>query len=103
MSDESAVPREPGPLRLRKSEFPPARTLIMAIVNRTPDSFYRPGMTWDHQQALDRVHEVVAEGADILDVGGVPAKPGDEVTVAEEIRRTVPFIEAVRAAPTRTW
>jgi len=41
---------------------------------------------------------VVIEGADILDVGGVPAKPGDEVTVAEEIRRVVPFIETVRAA-----
>jgi dihydropteroate synthase len=44
------------------------------------------------------VHTVVAEGADILDVGGVPAKPADDVTVAEEIRRTVPFIEAVRDA-----
>ncbi len=98
MSDESAGPREPGPLRLRKSEFAPGRKLIMAIVNRTPDSFYRPGVTWDQQKALDRVHEVVSEGADILDVGGVPAKPGDEVTVAEEIRRTVPFIEAGRAA-----
>ena len=98
MSDESAAPREPGPLRLRKTEVPPERKLIMAIVNRTPDSFYRPGMTWDHQKALDRVHEVVAEGADILDVGGVPAKPGDEVSVGEEIRRTVPFIEAVRSA-----
>jgi dihydropteroate synthase len=98
VSDESAGPREPGPLRLRKSEFPPARTLIMAIVNRTPDSFYRPGITWDQQQAMERVHEIAAEGADILDVGGVPAKPGEEVTVAEEIRRTVPFIEAVRAA-----
>jgi dihydropteroate synthase len=70
----------------------------MAIVNRTPDSFYRPGITWDHQKAMERVHEIAAEGADILDVGGVPAKPGDEVTVTEEIRRTVPFIEAVRAA-----
>jgi dihydropteroate synthase len=98
VSDDSAGPREPGPLRLRKSEFPPGRTLIMAIVNRTPDSFYRPGITWDQRNAMERVHEVVAEGADILDVGGVPAKPGDEVTVAEEIRRTVPFIEAVRAA-----
>ncbi len=98
MSDDSAAPREPGPLRLGKSEFAPGRTLIMAIVNRTPDSFYRPGVTWDHRNAMDRVHEIVAEGADILDVGGVPAKPGDEVTVAEEIRRTVPFIESVRAA-----
>jgi dihydropteroate synthase len=70
----------------------------MAIVNRTPDSFYRPGLTWDESAALERVHDVVAEGADILDVGGVPAKPGPEVTVAEEIRRVVPFIERVRTA-----
>jgi dihydropteroate synthase len=70
----------------------------MAIVNRTPDSFYRPGVTWDQQKALDRAHEIVAQGADILDVGGVPAKPGTDVDVAEEIRRTVPFIAAVRAA-----
>jgi dihydropteroate synthase len=39
----------------------------MAIVNRTPDSFYRPGVTWDPAAALERVHEVVAEGADIVD------------------------------------
>jgi dihydropteroate synthase len=90
--------REPGPLVLRGRSFPPGRLLVMAIVNRTPDSFYRPGATWDEGAALDRVHKVVAEGADILDVGGVPAKPGDEVTVAEEIRRVVPFIAAVRAA-----
>jgi dihydropteroate synthase len=70
----------------------------MAIVNRTPDSFYRPGVTWDEGAALARVDEVVAEGADIVDVGGVPAKPGQEVTAQEEIRRVVPFIAAVRAA-----
>ena len=70
----------------------------MAIVNRTPDSFYRPGLTWDEGAALERVHQVVAEGADILDVGGVPAKPGEEVTALEEMRRVVPFIAAVRAA-----
>jgi dihydropteroate synthase len=90
--------REPAPLRLGTQEFPPARPLVMAIVNRTPDSFYRPGITWDEGAALARVHAVVAAGADILDVGGVPAKPAAEVTVAEEIRRTVPFIEAVRDA-----
>jgi dihydropteroate synthase len=90
--------RKPGPLRLRNSDFPPGRLLVMAIVNRTPDSFYRPGLTWDAAAALDRVHQVVAEGADIVDVGGVPAKPGNEVTPAEEIRRVVAFIEAVRAA-----
>jgi dihydropteroate synthase len=90
--------REPGPLRLGTQEFPPTRPLVMAIVNRTPDSFYRPGITWDEGAALDRVHTVVAEGADVVDVGGVPARPAAEVTVDEEIRRTVPFIEAVRAA-----
>ena len=70
----------------------------MAIVNRTPDSFYDKGATWDEAAALDRVHEVVAAGADILDVGGVAAAPGAPVDVAEEIRRTVPFVAAVRAA-----
>jgi dihydropteroate synthase len=90
--------REPGPLRLRDSEFPPGRTLVMAIVNRTPDSFFRPGLTWEETAAMDRVHQVVAEGADIVDIGGVPAKPGSEVSPAEEIRRVVAFTAAVRAA-----
>lgn len=93
-----AASREPGPLWLGPAEFGPERRLVMAIVNRTPDSFYRPGVTWDEGAALARVHEVVAEGADILDIGGIPAKPGSEVTAAEEIRRVVPFIAAVRAA-----
>ena len=95
---QPAASREPGPLRLGGSEFGPQRGLVMAIVNRTPDSFYRPGVTWDEGAALARVHEAVAEGADILDIGGVPAKPGQEVTAEEEIRRVVPFIEAVQAA-----
>ena len=90
--------REPGPLVLHGRSFPPGRLLVMAIVNRTPDSFYRPGLTWDEGAALERVHQVVAEGADILDVGGVPAKPAAEVTALEEMRRVVPFIAAVRAA-----
>ena len=90
--------RKPGALRLRDREFPPGRLIVMAIVNRTPDSFYRPGLTWDPAAALERVHQVVTEGADIVDIGGVPAKPGAEVSPAEEIRRTAEFIAAVRAA-----
>ncbi len=70
----------------------------MAIVNRTPDSFYDKGATWEQAAAMDRVHQVVADGADILDIGGVAAAPGAPVDVAEEIRRTVPFVAAVRAA-----
>ena len=90
--------RIPGPLRLGGREFAPGQPLVMAIVNRTPDSFYRPGVTWDQVAAMDMVHVAVADGADIVDIGGVPAKPGPEVTVAEEINRVVPFIERVRAA-----
>ncbi|WP_460605925.1 dihydropteroate synthase [Jatrophihabitans fulvus] len=70
----------------------------MAIVNRTPDSFYDRGATFAFDQALERVHTVVGQGADIVDIGGVKAAPGTEVGVAEEIDRTVPFVEAVRAA-----
>jgi dihydropteroate synthase len=85
-------------LRLGSHVFEPDCLLVMAIVNRTPDSFYRPGVTWDPAAALERVHQVVAEGADIVDIGGVPARPGDDVDAAEEIRRTIPFITAVRDA-----
>jgi dihydropteroate synthase len=90
--------RPAGVLRLGRREFPAGQLVVMAIVNRTPDSFYRPGVTWDPAVALERVHEVVAEGADIVDIGGVPARPGDEVDIKEEIRRTIPFIAAVREA-----
>ena len=54
-----------GTLRLGQASFAPRQLLVMAIVNRTPDSFYRPGVTWDESAAMDRVHQAVAEGADI--------------------------------------
>jgi dihydropteroate synthase len=85
-------------LRLGTRSFEPHELLVMAIVNRTPDSFYRPGATWDEGAAMDRVHQVVAEGADIIDIGGVPAAPGSIVDASEEIRRTATFIAAVRGA-----
>jgi dihydropteroate synthase len=85
-------------LRLGRHAFPPAQPLIMGIVNRTPDSFYRPGISWQESDAMQRVHRLIAEGADIIDVGGVPAGPGADVDVDEEIRRTARFIAAVRAA-----
>jgi dihydropteroate synthase len=70
----------------------------MAIVNRTPDSFYDRGATYELSSALDRVALVVAEGADMVDVGGVKAAPGEDVDAAEEIRRTVDLVAAIRAA-----
>jgi dihydropteroate synthase len=83
-------------LRLRDKEFDDGQLLVMAIVNRTPDSFYDKGATWDDEPAFERVREVVTQGAEIVDIGGVKAAPGDEVDVAEEIRRTVAFVAAVR-------
>nr|WP_181428657.1 dihydropteroate synthase [Modestobacter versicolor] len=70
----------------------------MAIVNRTPDSFYDRGSTYQLDAALARVEQVVAEGADMVDVGGVKAAPGAEVSATEEVRRTVDLVAAIRAA-----
>ena len=82
-----------GPLVVRPGEH-----AVMAIINRTPDSFYDRGSTYALDAALERVDAVVAEGASIVDVGGVKAGPGDEVDVATELRRVVPFVEAVATA-----
>ena len=68
----------------------------MAIVNRTPDSFYDHGETFGFERALDAVRTAVDDGADIVDIGGVKAGPGAEVDVEEEIRRVVPLVAAVR-------
>ncbi|WPR53128.1 dihydropteroate synthase [Streptomyces sp. S399] len=83
-------------LRLGRREFAPHEPVIMAIVNRTPDSFYDQGATFDDLPALERVDRAVAEGAAIVDIGGVKAGPGDEVDAEEEARRTVGFVARVR-------
>ena len=83
-------------LNLAGHSYPDDALLIMAIVNRTPDSFYDRGATYAFDKAFERVHEVVAAGAEIVDIGGVKAAPGDEVNAAEEIRRTVDFVAKVR-------
>ena len=69
----------------------------MAVINRTPDSFFDQGATYRLGAALEAADRAVAAGADILDVGGVKAGPGDVVTVAEEIRRVRPLVTALRA------
>ncbi|MGW0415464.1 dihydropteroate synthase [Streptomyces collinus] len=83
-------------LRLGKREFGPHEPVIMAIVNRTPDSFYDQGATFRDEPALARVERAVTEGAAIVDIGGVKAGPGEEVTAEEEVRRTVGFVAEVR-------
>ena len=83
-------------LRLGRREFGPHERVIMAIVNRTPDSFYDRGATFRDEPALARVEQAVAEGAAIIDIGGVKAGPGEEVSAEEEARRTVGFVAEVR-------
>lgn len=85
-----------GVLVLGRRSFPDEALLVMAIVNRTPDSFYDRGATYAVGAALERVDAVVAEGADLVDIGGVKAAPGDDVDEAEEVRRTAGFVAAVR-------
>ena len=84
-------------LRLGPRTFGPGEHAVMAIVNRTPDSFYDNGATFDPDAALRAVEKAVSEGADIIDIGGVKAGPGTEVGPAEERARTVPTVAAVRA------
>ncbi|ART73512.1 dihydropteroate synthase [Mycobacterium dioxanotrophicus] len=70
----------------------------MAIVNRTPDSFYDRGATFTDEAAKSAAHRMIAEGADVIDVGGVKAGPGGPVGPDEEAARVVPFIEWLRGA-----
>src|ERR1051325_11565845 len=71
------------------------RTLVMGILNRTPDSFYDHGLTFELDSLLQRAEVLVHQGADLLDVGGVKAGPGPEVDEAEELDRVVAPIAAL--------
>jgi dihydropteroate synthase len=85
-------------LKLGRRIFDDHEHVVMAIVNRTPDSFYDRGATYAAEAAMDRVARAVSEGAGIVDIGGVKAGYGDDVGVGEELRRTATFVEAVRSA-----
>ena len=73
------------------------RALVMGILNRTPDSFYDGGDYFGFDEFLRKADALAADGADFLDIGGVKAGPGPEVTEAEELDRVVPAVEALSA------
>jgi dihydropteroate synthase len=73
------------------------RAVVMGILNRTPDSFFDQGAYYEFDAFLRKAEQLVADGADFLDVGGVKAGPGDEVAEAEELERVVPAVEALRS------
>lgn len=74
-----------------------SRALVMGILNRTPDSFYDKGRYWDLDEFFRLADVLAVDGADLLDIGGVKAGPGPEVSAEEEMDRVVPAIEALSA------
>ena len=90
----------PAPLRLGRYRLPVGqRTLVMGILNMTPDSFSGDGLGGDLAAAVAQAQAMAAAGADILDVGGMSTRPGaEEISEAEEIRRVVPLIRRLVVA-----
>lgn len=72
------------------------RALVMGILNRTPDSFFDGGQYFDFDGFVRKADGLVTDGADFLDVGGVKAGPGPEVSTEEELERVVPAVQALR-------
>ena len=108
-ADTGIAPARPAPMAIGGREFPwGSRTFLMGIVNLTPDSFsgdglLAPGAGGGHAAAEDAAlalgRRMAGEGADLLDLGGESTRPGHaKVDTAEEWRRVVPAIEALRAA-----
>jgi dihydropteroate synthase len=88
----------PAALLVRGRRFDAAHPAVMAIVNRTSDSFFAGNRHADLGSALRALDVAVGEGADIVDVGGVRAgQQGPDVPVDEELRRVLPFLEQARS------
>lgn len=93
----------PTPLLLGGRRFDAARPAVMGIINRNADSFYGPARYGDAAAAVERAREMIEEGVDIIDVGGVRAgEEGDWVGEREEIERVRPVLEALRELPVLT-
>lgn len=73
-----------------------SRPYVMGILNMTPDSFSDGGQFLDPQLAIDRAHQMIADGADIIDIGGESTRPNaPKVCTCDELRRIMPAIEAL--------
>ena len=90
----------PLPLHWKGGSLGGERPAVMAVLNLTTDSFYDGGRYTDLDRAVTRAWEVVAEGADVLDVGGESSRPGSQgVSEEQEIGRVLPFLQALCGGP----
>lgn len=87
---------------MRVADLPsPGRTLVMGVVNVTPDSFSDGGRWFDTDRAIAHGLELVAQGADVVDVGGESTRPGaNRVDPTEELRRVIPVVRALSESGT---
>ncbi|MET0566622.1 MAG: dihydropteroate synthase [Acidimicrobiia bacterium] len=85
-----------GPWKLRTRSLDVSRGLIMGVINVTPDSFSDGGLHLDAAAAVGAGQEMIALGADLIDIGGESTRPGAEaVPAVEELRRVIPVVEAL--------
>src|SRR5271155_1871033 len=95
---ETYRPAQPIVLDVGKRTYDlTSRALVMGILNRTRDSFFEPAATYDLDDLYRRADLLVEEGADLLDIGGVKAGPGDEVSEDEELDRVVGVVKGLVA------
>ena len=94
------LPRLDAPLRrINGRTFDFSREVaVMAVINRTPDSFYDRGATFALEAAVAAARQAITDGADWVDIGGAKFAPGPAIPVAEEIDRVVPVVAALRGS-----
>ncbi|RBJ71410.1 dihydropteroate synthase, partial [Pseudomonas sp. MWU12-2534b] len=97
MSDSAVFPFIPAPLQCGRFELTFERPLVMGILNATPDSFSDGGRFLARDDALRQAERMIAEGVDLLDIGGESTRPGaPPVPLDEELARVIPLVEALR-------
>ncbi|WP_156440568.1 dihydropteroate synthase [Burkholderia sp. MSMB1072] len=97
MSDSAVSPFISAPLRCGRFELTFERPLVMGILNATPDSFSDGGRFFARDDALRQAERMIADGADLLDIGGESTRPGaPPVPLDDELARVIPLVEALR-------
>ncbi|OYD16212.1 dihydropteroate synthase, partial [candidate division WOR-3 bacterium JGI_Cruoil_03_44_89] len=87
----------PAPIKLKNSTLDFSSPRICGVLNLTPDSFYDGGLYTEKEKAIERVYQMVEDGADMIDVGGESTRPGAlPVSTEEELKRVLPVIKSLK-------